>query len=41
MFIHKFSDRKNIFYVLYKKDKFIYEHMTIYGTYVFVFTDAT
>jgi hypothetical protein len=33
MFIHKFSERKNIFCVLYKKEKFIYEHMTIYGTY--------
>jgi hypothetical protein len=41
MFIHKFSERKNIFCVLYKKDKFVYEYMTIYGTYFFFFTDAT
>jgi hypothetical protein len=37
MFIHEFSERKNIFYVLYKKDKFMYEHMTIYRTYFYLF----
>jgi hypothetical protein len=37
MFIHKFAERKNIFCVLYKKEKFVYEHMTIYGTYFCLF----
>jgi hypothetical protein len=41
MFVHKFLEEKNIFYVLYKKDKFMYEHITIYGTYFCLFTDAT
>jgi hypothetical protein len=40
MFVHKFLEEKNIFYVLYKKDKFMYEH--IFMGYIFVFfTDAT
>jgi hypothetical protein len=37
MFVHKFSKEKNIFYVLYKKDKFMYEHITIYRTYFLSF----
>jgi hypothetical protein len=37
MFTHKFLERKNIFCVLYKKDKFVYEHMTIYVTYFCLF----
>jgi hypothetical protein len=41
MFVHKFLEEKNIFYVLYKKDKYMYEHITIHGTYFCLFTDAT
>jgi hypothetical protein len=37
MFTHNFLERKNILYVPYKKDKFVYEHMTIYGTYFCLF----
>jgi hypothetical protein len=37
MFVHKFSKEKNIFYVLYKKDKFMYEHITIHRTYFYLF----
>jgi hypothetical protein len=34
-------EKNNIFCVPYKKDKFVYERMTIYGTYFVVFfTDA-
>jgi hypothetical protein len=36
-FIHKFSEEKNIFYVLYKKDKFMYEHITVHRTYFCLF----
>jgi hypothetical protein len=37
MFTHKFLERKNIFRVPYKKEKFVYEHMTIYETYFCLF----
>jgi hypothetical protein len=37
MFVHKFLEEKSIFYVLYKKGKFMYEHITIYGTYFCLF----